>query len=472
MKFLDSVSWKNDILKRNYLISLVCFLIFLIFFSSCYLLDVEFQLDDYSWSVVFFLYIVFVYLFRYINKVNLVEIYSLFYFTTLLFMGGRFFAILLGYQTNPLFELDFFTYRLLNDQEKSILMYMLFLGLISLEIGYYTSKFFLNSLPIDKNIKKIRTNILIYFLIIIVAFYVFYTTYTNINTVLKGGYLSLFVDSQNSEYKYSFLNNIQTLLYVLLGVVCLQENKKITKTYLLLLSLYFLGIIFTGSRGSFVCFILFLVWYFNDFGTKKVNAFKISIFFALIFLALNTLYYMFTLREMSGDVNANLGLYQKSLQFLYDQGVSLFVFNESMHVTGYPIHQYFQNFFPGSTFIASVLNGSISPENKSFVTYLNSQLNPQLFELGFGLGWAFFADAYQYSFGVIYFYCFFIAFFSFFINWLQLHMYRSRIIMVISSSILIHILFLPRGTLNTVFPLILYILVFYFIIVPKSKMKR
>lgn len=465
MKLLNSIDRSNHVVKTNYFITLLCFLFILVFFSICYVLELEFELSDFAWSLFFIGYVFFVYIFRYINKVNLVEIYSLFFVTTLIFMGGRFFAILLGYSANPLFELDFFTYRLLNDKEKSLLMFLLFLGLASLEVGFYFSKILFKPNELRKNVKEIRANALLFFMIFLVAIYVVYITYTNINTVLKGGYLELFIDSQNSGYSYNFLNNIQTLMYALVGIICIQKNKNIQKLYLFILGAYFLGVIFTGSRGSFVCFILFLMWYFNDFGVRKVNALRVFTYFALIFIGLNTVYYMFTLRKMSTDLNDSLDFYQKILQFLYDQGVSLFVFNESLYLSNYPIHQYFQNFFPGSTFIASLVSGDIRPENKSFVTYLNSELNPQLFEQGFGLGWAFFADAYRYSFDIVYIYCIFIIIFSIFINWLQLNLYRSRLVMVIASTTLIHVLFLPRGSLNTVFPLIFYSLILYFLVI-------
>lgn len=465
MKLLNSIDRSNHVVKTNYFITLLCFLFILVFFSICYVLELEFELSDFAWSLVFIGYVFFVYIFRYINKVNLVEIYSLFFVTTLMFMGGRFFAILLGYNLNPLFELDFFTYRLLNDKEKSILMFLLFLGLSSLEVGYYFSRLLFK--PVDQrgSIKELNSSLFLIFMIFMVFLYVLYETYTNINTVVSGGYLALFADSQNSGYSYNFLNNIQTLMYALIGIVCIQKNKKIKNIYFLILGGYFLGIIFTGSRGSFVCFLLFLMWYFNDFGVKRVNLLKVFTIFLIIFLGLNTVYYMFTLREMSGDANDGLSFYQKLLQFLYDQGVSLFVFNESLYLSNYPIHQYFQNFFPGSTFVASLLNGGIQPENKSFVTYLNSQLNSQLFELGFGLGWAFFADAYRYSFNIIYLYCMFIILFSIFLNWLQLNVHKNRLVLVVSSSILIHVFFLPRGSLNTVFPLIFYTLILYYLVI-------
>lgn len=465
MKLLKSIDQNSHIVKTNYLITLFSFLFVLVFVSIFYILDFEFKFSDFTWSLIFIGYIVFVYIFRYINEVNLVEIYSLFYITVLIFMGGRFFSVLLGYNANPLFELDFFTYRLLNDQEKSILMFLLFLGLLSLEVGYYSSKFLFKPVGSRDYVKKINASLLLIFLIIVVAFYVVYTTYLNINTVLRGGYLELFVDSQNSNYNFNFLSSIQTLMYALVGIVCIQENKNIRKLYLFILGGYFLGVIFTGSRGSFVCFLLFLMWYFNDFGVKRVNSLKVFAYFFLIFLGLNTVYYMFTLREMSGDANEGFSFYQKILQFLYDQGVSLFVFNESLYLNNYPTHQYFQNFLPGSTFVASLLGGDIRPENKTFVTYLNSQLNPQLFEQGFGLGWAFFADAYRYSFGIVYLYCFFIILFSIFLNWLQLSLYRNRLVMVISASILIHVLFLPRASLSTVFPLVFYTIITYFMVI-------
>ena len=57
-----------------------------------------------------------------------------------------------------------------------------------------------------------------------------------------------------------------------------------------------------------------------------------------------------------------------------------------MRLENYPVAQYFQNFIPGSTFIYSLLFGPVTLENKTFVTYLSYNLNPELFSYGFGLG--------------------------------------------------------------------------------------
>ena len=79
MKLLKSIDQNSHIVKTNYLITLFSFLFVLVFISICYILDFEFKFSDFTWSLIFIGYIVFVYIFRYINKVNLVEIYSLFY---------------------------------------------------------------------------------------------------------------------------------------------------------------------------------------------------------------------------------------------------------------------------------------------------------------------------------------------------------------------------------------------------------
>ena len=79
MKLLKSIDQNSHIVKTNYLITLFSFLFVLVFVSICYILDFEFKFSDFTWSLIFIGYIVFVYIFRYINKVNLVEIYSLFY---------------------------------------------------------------------------------------------------------------------------------------------------------------------------------------------------------------------------------------------------------------------------------------------------------------------------------------------------------------------------------------------------------
>lgn len=447
----------NNVYFSNNIISFIVYAIFLLIVLSLYFIGFVFDFTDYTWSLIVVFYLILVYLLRWINGVNLIGIYSLFYLTTIMFLCGRFLSGFLGYSERPIFELDFFIYHLLSNAEKTNLMYYLFLGLIAMELGLYASRLiFKRNFEIYKPL-DIKIWPVLIVLLIIVAFQI-NGLVTRILLAASGGYLELFKESQNASYSFNFMSIITSLMMGSVGVFCILKQKKITAIFIFFLAIYFAIAMISGSRGGFICFLLFLLWYLNDFGTKKINIIKLSLFFVGILIFLNTIFYMITFRSVD---HIEQSFFEKILAFFYDQGVTLLVFNESMALDGYPIAQYFQNFIPGSTFVYSLLFGPVTLENKTFITYLNYNLNPEMFSYGFGLGWAFFADAYRYSFGIIFIYIAFISLFCMFLNWLQMNIFRSQLVTVIAASIVIHILFLPRNSLATVFPLIFYVVILY-----------
>ena len=108
--------------------------------------------------------------------------------------------------------------------------------------------------------------------------------------------------------------------------------------------------------------------------------------------------------------------------------------------------------------------GTLYPYDVSFSAFISYELNPQLYSMGYGLGWAFFADAYQYGGGNILFYSLFVILFSVFINYLQFNIFKNIYVKLITISLITSILFLPRSGLNTVFPLIPYVLILFLLI--------
>ncbi|MFX6743337.1 hypothetical protein ABTH23_19785, partial [Acinetobacter baumannii] len=73
----------SKVLYSNSLITSFIFIFFIFIFVCVDFLDFVITLSDYGWSVLFVTFIFIVYLFRFINKVNWVSLYSLFYFTSL-----------------------------------------------------------------------------------------------------------------------------------------------------------------------------------------------------------------------------------------------------------------------------------------------------------------------------------------------------------------------------------------------------
>ncbi|MDI6620376.1 O-antigen polysaccharide polymerase Wzy [Acinetobacter junii] len=460
----------NSVKTLNSKISFLFFLTLTIFFNLLYLTDFVLEFSDFTWSFFIILYLLCVYFFRTVNKVNDLSLFSLFYITFLLFLCGRFFSIFLGYDKS-LFEFDFFAFNQLNSYEITKLMFILLSGMAGMEVGLYLYQ--ISKKEKIKNDNRVL-NINPYFSYI-VSFFIITLLYTSIIKALiiamQGDFLSLYAESQNENYSSSLSSFLTPLSLIWLGVVCIMKNKKVQKTYMFLLFFYyFLGLL-VGYRGGFICFILFWVWYINDYGAKSIDvkkAFKVAVYFLMFIVFMNTVYISITFRDMSVG---HSGFFNSILGLIYSQGITLMVFNESLYVNDYPIQQYFQNFLPGVSFLYNNFIETIPFYKTSWNAYLSYSLNPKMYEMGYGVGWSLFSDIYLYSFGVIFLFSSLIAIFTFFLNFIQYNINKSIFFKYIAVVISLNIFFLPRGNLSSIFPLILYALVFLFIVLLFSRVE-
>ncbi|WP_155722697.1 O-antigen polysaccharide polymerase Wzy, partial [Acinetobacter venetianus] len=294
----------NGVKALNSKISLFFFLILTIFFNLFYLTDFVLEFSDFTWSFFIVLYLVCVYFFRTVNKVNILSLFSLFYITFLLFLCGRFFSIFLGYDKS-LFEFDFFTFNQLNSYEITKLMFILLSGMAGMEVGLYLYQ--ISKKEIIRNDNRVLS-VNPYFSYV-VSFIILALLYLSIIKALvaamQGDFLSLYAETQNENYSSSLSSFLTPVSLIWLGVVCIMKNKNVQKIYMLLLFFYyFLGLL-VGYRGGFICFMLFWVWYINDYGAKSIDmkkAFKVAMYFLICIIFMNTVYISMTFRDISaGD---------------------------------------------------------------------------------------------------------------------------------------------------------------------------
>lgn len=450
---------------NNYKYSLIFFILILTVVLFVYYSGAVLFFTDYIWSVLFVIYLAVVYFFRYACNISLATIFSLFYMTSILFVGGRLLAIFLGFN-GYLFDVDFFGNRYLGVNEASRLMTYLFAGFISLEIGLYLSLLLLKKQEYG-NIELKLNKFILYLLLVIFAIYALYAVQQGIVSVISGGYLALY-EAQGGEYGFNFESILKTLLSASVGIFLVQEDKKIRNILLVILGFYYFGQFIMGLRGGFICYLLLLFWYKADSGLKKVNVLKVLILIMLVFIFLTAVFNLVSFRGETG----NETLSDKVLGLLYSQGVTLMVFNDSMNIDNYPIIPYFQNFIPGVSFISSVLGYGLNAYEVNFGQFLSYTLDPVLFAAGYGLGWSLFSDAHVYSFGNIILYSFFIMLFSIFINYIQNNVNKNVLLKVIATSLVIPLCFLPRAGLNSVFPLMFYTAIILLLIISLSQILR
>lgn len=444
---------------------LICFLLILFSFTK---LVVNFS--DSEWSTIFVSMILAIFIFRYINKIKLLSVYSLFFFTTLIFIGGRFIAAFLGYTEEHIFTLDFFVYRELIDIYKTRLMLFVLNIFIMLEAGMYASKLFTLNKQNLPNITRTSTiprfNIYtLYIMIFIIIIFLVASLPELINNVLSNGYLALY-EGQSKNYEVGLLSKAITLLYATLGIFLTQTNKKLKKIDISILIIFSVIYMILGSRGTFVCNILFLLWVYYELGDRKLNILKLLSLFVIISLFLSFGFSLLTLREMDSE---NQSGYSSVLNLIFDQGITLMVFNESINIENYPILPMIQNFIPGTIFIASNFV-QVAPQNVSYANYLAYNLNPALFSQGYGLGWSVFSDFYVLAGQSLVGFSIIVFLWSYYINKVDKWAKSNLFWRIINISTLPALLFLPRAGLYIYYPLYLYVLIL--IIFMKIKFKK
>lgn len=454
----------EKILRSNSVISIYLFVIVFLVAISINFLKIVFVFDDYVWSSLFVFYVLLVYFFRFLNKIKWISIYSLFYFTTLIFFGGRFFSVFLGLENVSIFEMNFFNYRVLDDSEKTILMSYVFLILTALEIGLYSANVFIGS---KFNLEPVAISFNRYFLFLIIFIVVLFLMLSLpgvVVDVINNGYLALHrgqVEGNNNQ----LLSKGISILYASLGVFMVQNSKILKNMHLTVFILFTITYLMLGSRGTFVCNVLFLFWLYSDYGRKNVKLSKILISLALLGLFLSSFFTYFSFREID---ESGLSVFNSLLMLLYDQGITLMVFNESINVQSYPLLPMIQNFIPGSVFIVSTFS-FVPTENISYANFLAYTLDSNLFSKGYGLGWSVYSDFYVLSGGFVFLFGMIVFLFSFFINFMEKMLNRNLYWKVIVISTLPALLFLPRAGLYSYFPLFFYVVLIMFFV--KSKYK-
>lgn len=409
-------------------------------------------LNDFTTSIIILIqYILIFFSLWYIANCRL-EPLILFYSTFGLFILGRFVACALGYNLNLWEPTFYFDYFITTSRKIDIIRFVLsFIG--ALNIGYYISRrYCLKSTPQVRINVQLLNNILnkVFWILIVSSIFSNIIIFFN---VIQNGYLSLYVGNQTSEYTGG--NIIGSLSYILFGLAYGYGDKIAQKKYLILFCINALFAIIMGSRSAFGGLLLVLLWMYSQ--NHKISFIKI-LFLAISLLIVLLIIFSFSIRAVNaGNTNVTMEIL---LAFVYDQGISLMVFDASTLVTEYPTIPYFQAFIPGTSFFYRMLSGAtIYPWDISFPSYMCNFLNPTYFEKGWGLGWTAMSDFYIFSGRHISLFFILSAFFSYIIGRLELDSRKSRFIKSLIYTIIFPLLLYPRSGLNTIIPLSIYYLI-------------
>ena len=281
----------------------------------------------------------------------------------------------------------------------------------------------------------------------------------------NGGYLAMYEGQTESYSSFSSLGDI--LLYVSWGMAFTFGDKSVRKKYLILLLSLSVITILIGSRGAFGSFLMLALWLYSQ--KHKINIQKLFLIGA-VSVSLLLLIFSFSIRALDADDVTGANVFSV---FLYKQGVTLAVFDQSRDLINYPIIGYFQNFIPGSSFFYShFIKPGAYPYELTFDGYLSYSLNENEYMIGHGLGWSVLSDLYIYSLRNIFLFSILAFFFGLICAIVENRSCKKPIYNVIMYSIFFRFMILPRAGLNTIVPFIWYVIAIYFIYVRLSMIIR
>lgn len=274
---------------------------------------------------------------------------------------------------------------------------------------------------------------------------------TKFMSVLSNGYLALYVGLQNDSYSNS--NFVNVLFPIVFGLAITFGNNALKTRYILLFFIHALLNILMGTRSAFGAFLLICLWIYSM--THQISLKKIF-FWCLLSIVMLLFVYSFSIRANEQGVS-NESLIDKMLFFAFSQGGTLMTFDSSRLVENYPIIPYFQSFFPGAANIFSFLTGEeLYHWNTSFSGYMDYQLNPDLYFSGCGLGWSILSDLYLFSGGTWIIFFFLSLIYGMFIAVLEKKAIHCNFFKYLGVSISYSLVLLPRGSLSSLFPLLIY----------------
>lgn len=417
------------------------------------------ELTDYSLSIVFvFLFLKSTYL-VYISSEGELSLPLVFTLTFGLFVGGRFFSYILGYEKSPFISTFFLSYALESGEKLNLVIKcLLFIVPFSIACGFFKidsfSKHKVNSTDFSLFVGK--CGIIVFPFILI--FYL-NSLYTTLGNAVLLGYNSLYA-SQGAEVEMggaiaSFLN---VLLLFFLGYAVSNSDNTSKYLYFGLFIAIAATYLFVGARAKFGASILLLVWlYYKGRKVSVPKMFSVGLISILSVIILSSL----SLRFEDGNTNSNL--IDSVLEFIYSQGVTLMVIDLASKVDNYPALAYVQMFLPASSTISSFLT-DVQRYETSFGNYLAYSIDKNMYYNGNGLGWSIVMDAYllsgRYSI-LIPAYGVGAAYLMSLLSKLSLSSvnYYALFIMIFSK-----IIYSPRSSLNSVIPMVVWFFVFWVIL--------
>ena len=334
---------------------------------------------------------------------NLINMQSIFLLGFFIFFLGRF----IGFFLNPnlydvLFCMDFIFDYCSSNSSIAYLIFLLNLILISFSMAFLSSVGapsninYMNINNVFLSRKKIALIYVLFFLSIIISFY---QRFESISLAISGGYMALYV-SQAESYETPFVMLFSVLANCSLALLYSIRKNLNRKIFGFVIGLYLLNLllgIMTGSRAAFIGGLILLTWIiFRDKQVKKIFYIAGIGICVLVVGAVNWLAGLSGARAF--DVKSNF--LETISETIYSQGITLMVFNSSVHTEGFPILGALKTIVPGIQAIFPFwdITQRYEFDWSSYMTFTENKI---AYQDGFGLGWSIYSDLYILSLGFL-----------------------------------------------------------------------
>lgn len=334
---------------------------------------------------------------------NLINMQSIFLLGFFVFFLGRFVGFLLNpnlYDT--LFCMDFIFDYCSSNSNIAYLILLLNLILIAFSMAFLSGIGTLGNMSYAniKNIflsrKKIALLYVLFFLSIIISMY---QRLESISLAISGGYMALYA-SQAESYETPFVMLFSVLTNCSLALLYSIRKNLNRKIFVFVIGLYLLNLlsgIMTGSRAAFIGGLILLTWIiFRDKQIKKIFYIVGIGICVLIVGVVNWLAALSGARAFSESSN----FLETLSETIYSQGVTLMVFNSSVHTEGFSILGAIKTIIPGIQVIFPLF-GITQRYEFDWSSYMTFIENKNAYQQGFGLGWSIYSDFYTFSLGFL-----------------------------------------------------------------------
>ncbi|WP_434762335.1 O-antigen polysaccharide polymerase Wzy [Vibrio fortis] len=367
-----------------------------------------------------------------------------------LFIFGKFFAILFGVDGlsyNSFYYLKEFSNYEIN--KHAILSCVFLLSFFSGTLVY-------------GNASKIKTRVYNFpvitkFLPLFSLLLIFPFLTSVVKVFIESGYLALYIYANNSEFKSIYSLGI-TLTLISAFLNCCKYKFNAGLLPIIIIGINAIVMLLLGQRSSFFSLVLFMIWYFSQNG-KKLRISTISILLMLL-----VLFSQFVLMSRGQGGGGELSIFDLVGSFFDQQGVTFTFFSMSDLVESWPILPMIQNFIPGSSFLYGLFDSSLQATDKVYSQFYSNFLNSGLYQQGYGVGWSVLLDVKIISLGNPILFSMVSFLFGLLISYVFSNSVNSNFHSGLALVIVYKLFLLPRGGLNSLFPLLVYCLFVFFIL--------